>query len=156
MLAVLTLRSLSVEQGATAVTGAANPLLDGLADQVLATSARGNGEHRSLALFGTWFLCRYDGSLCLGLLLLLRLSRRVARTLLATGVAAANADLVRTKGRLAVVAGATDSHADRLLHALNVQVARRHPFLRLEGQAILGEHSAGSFLLDGAPVRSQG
>lgn len=160
VLALLTLCGLSKEQGATPVAGAADPLPDGLADQVLATRARGNGEQGSLALLGARFVGRRSSSLglglCLGLLLLLGLGRRVARTLLAARVVAADADLVRTKGRLAVVAGATDPHADRLLHALDVQVAGVHPLLGLEGQAILGEHGTGSLLLHSTPVRGQG
>lgn len=74
---------------------------------------------------------------------------RVARTLLATSVLALLANTVRSKGGLATVALAVDTHTDGLLHTLDVLIgsAGSNPFVRFKGQAVFGEESTSTLLL---------
>ena len=67
------------------------------------------------------------------------LGRRVTGAFLAPDVLAGGADSVGPERGLAPVTGATDSHADRLAHALHGHVAGRFPLSRFEGETILGE-----------------
>lgn len=85
----------------------------------------------------------------LGLALRLLFLGRVARALLAARMLALLTDTVRTKGRLAAVTLAVDTHADGLLNTLHVLVgsASGDPFVRLKSQAILGEEGTSTLLL---------
>lgn len=139
------------------MTGAPDPLTNGLANEILTARARGNGQGRLPDLRG------HGGRLALGhqrmeggLGVVLGLGRRMTRTLLATGVLAVDADLVRAESGLAAVAGAADTHADGLGDALDGHVARRLPLARLQSHSIFGKQGAGAFLLDGAPMGQHG
>lgn len=75
--------------------------------------------------------------------------RWVTRALLATLVLAFGTDLVGSKGGLATMAGAVDTHTDGLLHTLDVGcgLPGRDPFMGFQRKAILGKQSASTFLL---------
>lgn len=69
----------------------------------------------------------------------LALREWVTRAFLAPDVLAVDAESIRAKGRLAPVAGTTDSHADWLAHALNSHITGGFPFAWFEGETVLGE-----------------
>lgn len=77
-------------------------------------------------------------------------------TFLAAGVLAVEADFVGAEGSLAAVAGAADTHADRLGDSLDGHVAGGLPFAGFEGEAVFGKESLGFGLLDGAPMGDHG
>ena len=137
------------EQSLALVAVTAHTLLRRLVGQLLAIPG-GHGEH---ALLLGQRLC---SSNLLGLdLCLLRwgLPLGVARTLLAALVLALGTHLVGTIGGPAAVTCAVDTHANGLLDTLDIDGESRcgNPLVRLEGQAVLGEESAGALLLhDGA------
>lgn len=80
----------------------------------------------------------------------------MTRTLLATSVLAVDADLVGAEGSLAPVTGASNTHANRLVHTLDGHVAGRFPLAGFKSEAIFGEQSPGLFLLKGAPGGNHG
>lgn len=165
------LRSIcSRKQTAALMTIASNSLSSRPSNQILTTRARRNSklrlpnlashhDRRRMRVPGPGFPLRESGfhsqlGLLLLLLLLLRglaLGRRVTGTLLATSVLAVDADLVGSEGGLAPVAGASDTHANGLVHTLDGHVAGRFPLAGFEGKAIFGEQGPGLFLLKGAP-----
>lgn len=131
MLARLALLGSRGEHGLAPMTGAPDSLANGLADKVLSACARGQRE-RCIGVAGQLEVRVQTGTgagmtgpdlgdLELGRAqLLLALSflpcgGRESRTFLAARVLAVDADLVRTEGRLAPVACAAHSHADRLV-----------------------------------------
>lgn len=94
-----------------------------------------------------------------GLLLLLglfsrRLPLREARTLLAALVVALDADLCGAVAGAAMVAGAVDAHTNGLLDALDADgLGRgRDPFVRFQGETVLGEQGTSTFLLKGSAI----
>ena len=171
-----TLRSIGRrKQIAAQVTIASNPLSSRSSNQILTTRARRNRklpfpnlasrhDRRTVRIPSPGFPLRDSGfhgqlGLLLLLLLLLRglaLERRVTRTLLATGVLTVNADLVGAEGSLAPMTGASNTHANRLVHTLDGHVAGRFPLAGFKGEAIFGEQSPGLFLLKGAPRGNHG
>ena len=171
-----TLRSIGRrKQIAAQVTIASNPLSSRSSNQILTTRARRNRklpfpnlasrhDRRTVRIPSPGFPLRDSGfhgqlGLLLLLLLLLRglaLERRVTRTLLATGVLTVNADLVGAEGSLAPMTGASNTHANRLVHTLDGHVAGRFPFAGFKSEAIFGEQSPGLFLLKGAPRGNHG
>ena len=163
------------KQIAALVTIASNPLSSRSSNQILTTRARRNRklpfpnlasrhDRRTVRIPSPGFPLRDSGfhgqlGLLLLLLLLLRglaLERRVTRTLLATGVLTVNADLVGAEGSLAPMTGASNTHANRLVHTLDGHVAGRFPLAGFKGEAIFGEQSPGLFLLKGAPRGNHG
>lgn len=134
------------EQSLALVAGTTHTLLGRLVGQLLAVLG-GDGED-------TLLLGQCVGLLCLGLFgraLLLG----VAGALLAALVLALGTDLVGAVGGSAAVAGAVDTHADRLLDALDVHRQDRgsNPFVGLEGEAILCKQRAGTLLLHGRTLQ---
>lgn len=131
------------------VAGATDALARVLVDQ-LAARLGFQGEEL--------LLLRLDlggGGIGLGLLFGRRLLLGVAGALLAALVLAVGADLVGAVCGAAVVAGAVHAHADGLLNPLHADGLLRggDPFVRLQGQAVLGEEGAGSLLLESAAVQ---
>ena len=169
-----TLRSIGRrKQIAAQVTIASNPLSSRSSNQILTTRARRNRklpfpnlasrhDRRTVRVPSPGFPLRdsgFHGQLGRLLLLLLRglaLERRVTRTPLATGVLTVNADLVGAEGSLAPVTGASNTHANRLVHTLDGHVAGRFPLAGFKSEAIFGEQSPGLFLLKGAPRGNHG
>ena len=137
------------EQGLALVAVAAHTLLRRLVGQLLAIPG-GDGQHALLLGQGLCSsLLGLDLSLLGGAFLL-----GVAGALLATLVLALCADLVGAVRGSAAVAGAVDTHADGLFDALDVHGQGRggNPFVGLEGEAVLGEQSAGTLLLHGGAL----
>lgn len=127
--------TLKVGTTGTALDGQILLLLGRLGSNLRSGRGNGGGGSSSLTLL----------SLSLGLVLL----GRVARTLLATSVLALLANTVRSKGGLATVALAVDTHTDGLFHTLDVLIgsAGSNPFVRFKGQAVFGEESTSTLLL---------
>lgn len=155
-----TLPDMLLEDTLAPMAEATNAAPNRFVDQILATRARGNGEKRVglldlpllvllLASLGLGLPLLLFGS---GLLLFLGTDRRIARALLATDVLAARANLVTGESGLAAMAGAANTHTNRLLDALDVQFLRRHPLMGLQGEAIFGEEGTGTFLLHVGPI----
>ena len=161
------------KQIAALVTIASNPLSSRSSNQILTTRARRNSklslanlashhDRRRVRIPSPGFPLRdssFRGQLGLLLLLLLRglaLGRRVTRTFLATSVLAVDAYLVGAEGSLAPVTGASNTHANRLVHTLDGHVAGRFPLAGFKSEAIFGEQSPGLFLLKGAPRGNHG
>ena len=92
------------------------------------------------------------GTLDAWVVLILLAGGREARALLAARVLAIDAHLVRAEGRLAAVAGAVHSHANRLGDPRELEVGRRLPLAGLECQPVFGEEGARLLLLHGAIV----
>lgn len=134
------------------VAGAADALTGVLVDQL---AARLGLEREHLLLLG---LDGLHGGIGLLLLLGRCLLLGVAGAFLAALVLAIGADLVNAVRGSAVVAGAVDAHADGLLDALDADGlgGGGDPFVRLEGEAVFGEESAGSLLLKSAAVQFLG
>lgn len=120
------------------MAGAPDPLTDRLANKILSACARrqrercigvaGQLEIRVQTGTGAGVAGPDFGNLKLGhahmLLALVFLAGggRESGAFLAAGVLAVDADLVRAEGRLAPVAGAAHSHADRLVHPGQLEV----------------------------------
>lgn len=138
------------KQSIALVARAADSLLDGLIDPLF--SGFGGYGQKLLLLLGSLetlpltilALALLGSGLLLG----------VAGALLATLVLALSADLFSSEGGSTVVALAVDAHADRPLNTLDTDGLGRSgkPFVRLEGQSVLGEEKAGTLLLQGAAV----
>ena len=150
-----------LEHGIAAMAGATNATPDRFVDEILPTSARGDGEKRIRLLdfplvgFGLGGLGGFGLPLLLpgsSLLLFLGTGGRITGAFLAADVLAAGTNLVGAKRGLAAMAGAADTHANWLLDALDVQFLRRHPFMGLQGEAIFGKERAGALLLHVGPV----
>lgn len=138
------------EERLALVAGASNALLRDLVDSFFAILG---GDSQQLLLF----LRRL-----VSLLLLAFLARRslfgIARTLLAALVLALGAHFVGSISGSTVMAGAVHTHADRPLDTLHTDGLSRSsdPFVRLEGQSILGKEGAGAFLLESGAVELLG
>lgn len=169
MAALRALLGATRKDSSASVTIAAHPLLDGLADQILAARARRHRQRR-LRVAGVAQESR-DIELAalagadLGDLGLRDRGVLVGVTfagwwrtwaLLAAWVLAVHADLVGTKSCLAAVAGAAHSHADRLGDPGQLEVGGGFPFAGFQGKPVFGEEGAGLFLLKRTVVGEQG
>lgn len=126
------------EHGLARMARTPDPLADRLADEILSTCARGQRERcigvagqleiRVQTGAGAGMTGLNVGDLELGhaelflALFLLAGGGRESWAFLASRVLAVDADLVRAEGRLAPVAGAAHSHADRLVHPGKLEV----------------------------------
>ena len=149
MLAVCTLSRLPHKLRIAFMTEPSHPLAWRPMHQILAARLRGQSETLLLGLVRN--LLRFRARP-----FFMTPSGGMTRTLLAADVLAVDADLVGTERGLAAVAGTTDSHADGTIDTLDGHVGWRLPFAGFEGEAVLCEQSAGSILLNGAPVGDHG
>ena len=82
----------------------------------------------------------------------LELGTTVTRAFLATDVLAVDADTVGAERGLAVMAVATNSHADRAVDTLDGHVGGKLPLTRFKAEAVFGEQDMSPVFLNGAPV----
>lgn len=134
----------------TLVTAASDTLLDGLVDSLFAVLA---GDGQDVLLF---LLDRVD--IFLFLLLGGGLLLGEPRALGAALVLTLGTDLVGAKASIAVVAVAVHTHADGPLNSLDADGLRRgrDPLMRLQGESVLGEEGASSFLLESGAIEFLG
>lgn len=118
------LRRISYEDGATLVASATDPLLNWLADKVLATGARRQCKRRILMLLATCFeniarLWKRRFSKTDHTLGFAGLRRRVARAFLAANMLTVDANLFGTEASFAAMASAVNSQSNGFDHTLN-------------------------------------